>query len=165
MKLKNLAISAFACIGMAFSLVACGSSGPGEHDHVWDGGTVTTEATCHSEGVRTFKCTVPGCEQTKTENIAMTPHTWDAGKVTKDPTCKETGVKTFTCQNAGCGATKTEALPKVDHHYVPGDLVKVPDLYSRGERELVCTVCGDKTREEVAPRADFGEQFGVYDTN
>ena len=165
MKLKNLAISAFACIGMAFSLAACGTSGPGEHDHTWDAGTVTTEATCHSEGVRTFKCTVPGCEQTKTENIAMTPHNYDAGKVTKEPTCKETGIKTYTCQNAGCGATKTETLAKVDHNYVPGDLVKVPDLYSRGEREFVCTVCGDKTREEVDPRADFGEQFGVYDNN
>jgi len=165
MKLKNLAISAFACIGMAFSLAACGTSGPGEHDHTWDAGTVTTEATCHSEGVRTFKCTVPGCEQTKTENITMTPHNYDAGKVTKEPTCKETGIKTYTCQNAGCGATKTETLAKVDHNYVPGDLVKVPDLYSRGEREFVCTVCGDKTREEVDPRADFGEQFGVYDNN
>ena len=60
MKLKNFAVKVIATFGVAISLASCAGSGPGEHDHVWDGGTVTTEATCHSEGVRTFKCTVQG---------------------------------------------------------------------------------------------------------
>lgn len=38
-------------------------------EHTWDEGTVTKEPTTSSEGVRTYHCTVEGCEGTKTESI------------------------------------------------------------------------------------------------
>ena len=41
------------------------------HEHTWDNGTVTTPATCKSEGVKTYTCKV--CKQTKTEPIAKLP--------------------------------------------------------------------------------------------
>ena len=46
----------------------------GEHTHQWDEGKVTTPATCTTEGVKTFKCTVKGCTETKTEPIAAQGH-------------------------------------------------------------------------------------------
>ncbi len=45
------------------SLVSCGK----EHQHAWDNGTVTAEATCTEPGVKTFSCTE--CSETKTESI------------------------------------------------------------------------------------------------
>jgi hypothetical protein len=40
--------------------------------HSWDGGIVTTKATCTTEGVKTFRCT--GCTATRTETMAKLPH-------------------------------------------------------------------------------------------
>ena len=38
--------------------------------HTWDEGTVTKEATTEEEGEKTYKCTDPACDATKTEAIA-----------------------------------------------------------------------------------------------
>lgn len=45
-------------------------------EHVYDGGTVTTAATCTAEGVMTYACTV--CGDTKTETIPKAGHTPDS---------------------------------------------------------------------------------------
>ena len=63
-------------------------------------------------------------------------HAWDGGKVTKEATCKEEGVKTYTC---ACGETKTEKIAKTTAH-----------TYKDG----VCSVCGAKDPNYVAPVAD-----------
>ena len=42
--------------------------------HEWDGGVVTTPATCTSDGVRTYTCTRPGCGATYTESIPAKGH-------------------------------------------------------------------------------------------
>ncbi len=50
-----------------------GGEGGGEtHVHAWDAGTVTTDATCTEDGVKTFTC---ACGQTRTEAILATGHT------------------------------------------------------------------------------------------
>ena len=48
----------------------------GEHDHVWDDGVVTKEATCEEAGVKTYTCSI--CGETKTEEIPATGHDWGA---------------------------------------------------------------------------------------
>lgn len=51
----------------------CTVSGCGEQfdkaEHVWDDGTITTEATFTSDGEKTYTCTV--CQKTKTETVTM----------------------------------------------------------------------------------------------
>ncbi len=131
-----------------FSLCILGfASCSKEHEHVWDDGTITTEATCTEPGVKTFTCTE--CNETKTESIPATghnfvdgvcsscgekesepepehQHTWDDGKVTTPVTCTEPGIKTFTCTE--CSETKTESIPATGHNFVDG----------------VCANCGEK---------------------
>jgi len=78
--------------------------------HKWDSGTVTTEPTETTPGVRTYTCTV--CGEVKTETIPATgahTHKWDAGKVTTEPTATTPGVRTYTCTI--CGLTKEEVIP------------------------------------------------------
>lgn len=41
--------------------------------HKWDAGTVTKKATESEEGIKTFKCTNPGCTKTKTESVEKLP--------------------------------------------------------------------------------------------
>lgn len=153
---SKILVAAFLSI---FSIASCDKQRAPEHDHTWDNGTLTTAPTCHSEGLRTYKCTVPGCEQTKTESIAMIPHTWDSGVISKNPTCSEHGIMTYTCINDGCGKTKTTTLHKTEHDYHEESLTKIPDLLIPGEEEYECSICHETTLEEVDAHADFVEQF------
>lgn len=137
---------------------------PVAHQHEWDNGTVTTPATCKDTGVMTYKCTVTGCTQTKTEAIPKTnnhtsdgvtdctkdsvctvcntvlrkagEHVWNAGKITTAPTCNTKGVKTYTCTS--CPATKTEAVA-TQHSYV--DTVTAPTCTSKGYTVHTCSKC------------------------
>ncbi|MCD7754763.1 MAG: hypothetical protein LUJ09_00265 [Firmicutes bacterium] len=83
--------------------------------HSWTS-TVTKEATCSSEGVKTYTCSV--CGATKTETIPVTSHTYDNDC---DPDCNV------------CGATRT-----VTHSYATV-------WSSDGEGHWhECTICGAK---------------------
>lgn len=121
--------------------------------HQWNGGSVTTPATCTNEGVKTYTCTT--CNHTKTEAIKKLSHTygkwtkvddtnhskscccgntitakhsWDGGKVTASASCSKEGTKTFACKD--CGATKTEAIKKIEHTYT-------------NTCDSSCNACGD----------------------
>ena len=83
---------------------------PATGAHTWDNGTVTTEPTETTPGVRTYTCTV--CGETRTETIPATgahTHVWDNGTVTIAPTETTPGVRTYTC--TVCGQTKNEIIP------------------------------------------------------
>ena len=68
---------------------------PATGAHTWDNGTVTTEPTETTAGVRTFTCAV--CSQTKTEVIPATgAHTFVFTKNIA-PTCTEAGYDLYTC--------------------------------------------------------------------
>jgi len=54
---------------------------PASGSHSYDGGVITTQATCTTDGVKTFTCTRTGCSATKTEPIAATGHTSQSPKV------------------------------------------------------------------------------------
>ena len=86
--------------------------------HAWDEGTVTTEPTCTTAGVKTFTCE---CGATKTEEIPMLAHSYG-----EEWLSNETG-HWHACQ---CGATT-----EVEAH--------VPNIEQPTEEESqVCTVCG-----------------------
>ncbi len=160
-KFTLLSLVLTVALALSMFLVACNGDTVSEHDHVWDDGTVTVEPTCHSEGLRTYSCTVDGCTQTKTEPIAMTQHNWDEGAVTEPSTCQSQGTKTYTCRNEGCTATKTEKLQKSSHNWDEGVLTKVPDFYTPGEKKYTCLTdgCGETRTDSVGAHADFSEQF------
>ena len=120
---KNVAPS---CTEAGYDLYTCRDCGASEQrnvkpalGHKWDSGTVTTEPTETTPGVRTFTCAV--CSQTKTEVIPATgPHThvWDEGTVTVAPTETTPGVRTYTC--TVCGQTRTEIIPATGSAVCPG---------------------------------------------
>ncbi len=76
-----MALLAAICI---FAFSACTT-----HEHEWDEGTLTKEATCTEEGEKTYTCTI--CGKTKTETIEATGHTpsstWSSGETTHWHTC------------------------------------------------------------------------------
>lgn len=120
---------------------------PATGAHTWDNGTVTTEPTETTPGVRTFTCAV--CSQTKTEVIPATgTHTFVFTK-TVAPSCTEAGYDLYTC--SGCGATEQRnAKPALGHKWDSGTVTAEPTEKDPGTMTYTCTVCG-QTKTEVIP--------------
>ena len=80
-------------------------------DFVWDGGTVTTPATCTGKGVRTYTCT--SSSHTKTEDIPALNHSFAGQEYVSDnnATCEQDGTKTARCVRYGTGGcTETDTV-------------------------------------------------------
>lgn len=120
---------------------------PATGAHTWDNGTVTTEPTETTPGVRTFTCAV--CGATKTEVIPATgAHTFVFTKNIA-PSCTEAGYDLYTC--SGCGATEQRNVkPALGHKWDSGTVTAEPTEKNPGTMTYTCTVCG-QTKTEVIP--------------
>ena len=118
---------------------------PATGAHTWDNGTVTTEPTETTPGVRTFTCAV--CSQTKTEVIPATgAHTFVFTKNVA-PSCTEAGYDLYTCRD--CGATeKRNSKPALGHKWDSGTVTTEPTETDPGTMTYTCTICG-QTKTEV----------------
>jgi hypothetical protein len=118
-------------------------------DHIYNGGAVTTAATCVSAGIMTYTCTT--CGETKIESIAATGiHSYNDGTVTTPPTCTATGIKTRTC--TVCGATATETLSATGHNYNSGAVTTAATCTTAGVKTYTCTNAGcGATKTESIP--------------
>ena len=130
---------------------------PATGAHTWDNGTVTTEPTETTPGVRTFTCAV--CSQTKTEVIPATgAHTFVFTKNVA-PSCTEAGYDLYTCRD--CGATeKRNSKPALGHKWDSGTVTTEPTETDPGTMTYTCTVCG-ATKTEVIPAT--GPHTHVWD--
>lgn len=130
---------------------------PATGAHTWDNGTVTTEPTETTPGVRTFTCAV--CSQTKTEVIPATgAHTFVFTKNVA-PSCTEAGYDLYTC--SGCGATEQRNVkPALGHKWDSGTVTAEPTEKDPGTMTYTCTVCG-QTKTEVIPAT--GPHTHVWD--
>jgi hypothetical protein len=113
-----------------------------KEDHSLDSGTVTTQATCTEEGVKTFTC-INNCGETATESIPATGHIWNDGETTKESTCTQPGEKTYTC--TFCGETKTEAIEATGHstETVIKNEKKATCTQTGYSGDVYCKVCGE----------------------
>ena len=120
---------------------------PATGAHTWDNGTVTTEPTETTPGVRTFTCAV--CGQTRTETIPATgAHDYQFTRNVA-PTCTTDGYDLYTC--SGCGATeKRNSKPALGHKWDSGTVTTEPTETTPGVRTYTCTVCGE-VKTEVIP--------------
>lgn len=130
---------------------------PATGAHTWDNGTVTTEPTETTPGVRTFTCAV--CSQAKTEVIPATgAHTFVFTKNVA-PSCTEAGYDLYTCRD--CGATeKRNSKPALGHKWDSGTVTTEPTETDPGTMTYTCTVCG-ATKTEVIPAT--GPHTHVWD--
>ena len=115
-------------------------------DFVWDGGTVTTPATCTEKGVRTYTCT--SSSHTKTEDIPALNHSFDGQEYVSnnDATCEQDGTKTATCVRYGTGGcmetdTVTDTGSKLGHFFEVEDYVS--------NNDATCEQDGTKTAKCV----------------
>ena len=84
-------------------------------EHNWDGGKVTTPATCTTPGVKTYTCQTDPAH-TKTEGIPALAHKFETYVYNNDATCGADGTETALCAHPGCGVTDTRRAPGTQLH-------------------------------------------------
>ena len=112
------------------------------HNHTWDNGVVTKEATCTKDGVKTFTCTDTNCPdsvKTKTEVISALGHSYGEWETIKTATCTEKGSRRHECSR--CKNVETEDIAVTDHSPQSGSYKSI----SSSEHEFTCTSCGKVT--------------------
>ena len=114
--------------------------------HSWDGGKVTTAATCTTAGTKTYTCT--RCKKTRTETIVATGH-----KAVKDAavaaTC-ETAGKTEGSHCSVCGTVlkAQTTVAALGHSWDGGKVTTAATCTTAGTKTYTCTRC-KKTRTET----------------
>ena len=129
----------------------CETDGCGEMTekvpHEWDGGVVTTAATCETDGVRTFTCV--DCNYTREETILKGAHVYEWTPVK--------GQNKHTHKCSVCGQKDPDS---VDGEHTYGDWQRLPYSFSR-----VCTVCGDELDAEYFEAVTGGKEGTDVDIN
>ena len=106
--------------------------------HTWDQGTITTNATCMSEGVITYHCT--GCDEVRKETIPMLEeHNWNEGVVISNPTCVEDGRTLYTC--TVCEYTEEKVVLAKGH---------VEGTPATCSSKAICSVCKKQFGERLS---------------
>lgn len=102
-------------------------------DHIADGGRITTQPTCTTQGVKTYYCRE--CfTLMKEELVAPTGHAYTS--VVTPPTCTTEGYTTHTCEK--CGHTYRSGKVAANGHIW---VAKEHSGFSSGYG-YVCSVCG-----------------------
>ena len=126
----------------------------GNLKHTWDNGAISREATCTTEGEKTYTCTT--CQKTKTESIAKTGHT-EVKDEAVAATCEDEG-KTEGSHCSVCGTVirEQELIPATGHAWDNGKVTKEATCTEEGEKTYTCTSC-QKTRTESIAKTGHTE--------
>ena len=120
----------------------------------FDGGKVTTNATCNAEGKKTFTCTA--CGKTKSESIDKTSH--NNVTETVQPTCTEAGKVKIYCTICGAVESETTGAGATGHNMVE-QWRSHPTCKIAGYRNIVCSNCKyvDESASGSVPRLDHNK--------
>ena len=111
--------------------------------HSWNDGEVTTSPDCTHTGVKTFHCTVDGCNGTKTETVNALGHDRSTEwSVDKTATCTETGSKSHHCSRCDDKADITE-IPANGHTEVIDEAVAATCTADGKTAGKHCSVCNE----------------------
>ena len=127
-------------------------------EEVWDEGVVTTEATCTTEGVKTF---TSDKGNTRTEAIPALGHDW-GDWVNKTPaSCLDAGTEERVCKRDDTH-TETREIAALGHDW--GEwVIKVPaTCVAAGVREQVCENDNTHVNTEEIPIDPKAHKWGVW---
>ncbi len=111
---KFLAVlcSAAAVCTAAGLFAACGEEPAATHEHEWGDWTVTTPATCTTEGVETRVCALDEAH-VETKKIDALDHAMTAEWAYTVPTAEAKGAAVKTCTRTGCDGEERVELPEL----------------------------------------------------
>ena len=125
------------------------------HTHNYSS-SITKEAACTSEGVKTYSCE---CGHSYTESIPALGHSFDAYTYNNDATEDADGTETAVCSVCGEQNTRTAAGTKLEHvHSYTPYVSSYPTCTAEGVMTSTCE-CGDSYTEPINAT---GHSFGEY---
>ena len=125
--------------------------------HSYNGGTVTTNATCQKTGIKTYTCTV--CSATKTETISKTNHNYNSKEIPS--TCVNEGYTKHQCTICGDVYTSDET-PKIAHDY--NETYKAATCTENGYYLYTCSFCGSSYDVSIT-KTGHSWDYGKITTN
>ena len=114
------------------------------HEHTYGDGVITKQATCTTDGIKTFTCSI--CNQKYTESIPATGHT-NVWQQTKAPTCTNPGSQSLVCTKCG-SVSDTSLVVAKGHNYYLSKTVD-SNCSSNGYYEYKCSNCGSTYRNTI----------------
>ena len=114
----------------------------GGHVHSYGEWTVTSAATCTTNGSRSRSCS--DCGNVETEAIEATGHSYQSSTVAPD--CSNGGYTVFTC--SVCGNTYYGASTEATGHNYRATVI-APTCTTGGYTTYRCTVCGDSYQSDA----------------
>ena len=122
-----------------------------EHEHIWDAGCVTLEATCVNEGQITYSCAV--CGTLRVEALPMTDHVVET-RGYREPGCTYGGYSgDQVCVYCGTLIAKGTETEPAGHSWGEGLVIHQASCVSEGQLIHTCTKCG-KIQMETIPMTD-----------
>lgn len=100
--------------------------------------TITTAATCETDGIKTYTCV--NCEDSYKETVLALGHDYES-RVTTPVTCEENGVRTYYCKI--CTYYYTEEITALGHTYGAWETTKAATCDENGMKTRVCQNCAD----------------------
>lgn len=117
------------------------------HEHNWDAGKVTTAATCTTDGVKTYTCSI--CGETKTETIKATGHDVELQNAV-EATCQQEGYTgDKVCKTCGATLEKGTTIAKKDHSWDAGKVTTEVTCTTDGVKTYTCSVCKTTKTETI----------------
>ena len=117
------------------------------HEHNWDAGKVTTAATCTTDGVKTYTCSI--CGETKTETIKATGHDVELQNAV-EATCQQEGYTgDKVCKACGATLEKGTTIAKKDHSWDAGKVTTEVTCTTDGVKTYTCSVCKTTKTETI----------------
>ena len=120
----------------------------GSAKHSWNAGTVTTEPTHTTEGVKTYTCTVCGAVKTETVPAYAEDHTFST---------MWSSDANYHWHAATCGHTTLKSQQSA-HTWNDGVVTTNPTHTEAGVMTYTCTVCG-QTKTEAVPALSEDHTF------
>ena len=122
--------------------------------HSFGDWTVTTPATCTTDGVETRICSA--CGTVETQVIKATDHHFGNWTVAKEATCLETGLSTRICPD--CDTVETLTIDAVIHQFGKWTVTTPATCTEDGTESRICSLCDtEETRTIDAPGHKFTE--------
>ena len=121
--------------------------------HQFDGGEITTPATCMEPGVKTYTCMDEGCEYLYTEPIAPLGHDLVEVEAEVAATCTTPG-KTAQkrCQREGCDYSEGgETIAMLGHTWGEWVVTTPAQIGVAGEETRTCSVCHETETRPIDP--------------
>ena len=126
--------------------------------HNYGAWTVTTQATCTTDGVETRVC-ANDATHTETRTISATGHNYGAWTVTTPATCTTDGVETRVCANDATHV-ETRTIAATGHNFGDWRVTTPATCTTDGVETRVCA--NDATHVETRTIAATGHNYGDW---